>query len=175
VTITTTVDETRDAEAQAQAPVCLAGDLGWLLNQASHVLATEMTAALAALDVTPRDVCALRTAATASFTQIELARAVGVDKTTMVVMLDELEAAGLAERRPSSTDRRARIVQVTGKGKRKLASAQRVVDRVQADVLATLGDGSGEPLMAALGRLVGDRLSEPVACEQSPRRPRSPA
>ena len=99
MTITTTI-----GEQPATTPTCLFGDLGWLLAQANHVLATEMTAALSALDVAPRDVCALRTALNGGFTQIELARAVGVDKTTMVVMLDELEAAGLA-----SGARRARI------------------------------------------------------------------
>ncbi len=101
--MTTPVSE----EQRGAAPTCLGSDLGWLLAQAQHVLATELTAALAPLEVAPRDVCALTTAAGASHTQIELARAVGVDKTTMVVMLDELEAAGLAERRPSPADRRA--------------------------------------------------------------------
>ena len=35
------------------------------------------------------------------YTQTELVRMVGLDKTTMVVTLDQLEAEGLAERRPS--------------------------------------------------------------------------
>jgi len=151
----------------------LTTDLGWLLAQANHVLATEMSAALAGLDLAPRDVCALNAALGGSFTQIELARAVGVDKTTMVVMLDELEAAGLAERRPSSTDRRARIVAVTAQGKRKLADAQVVVRGVEADVLATLPATLRGQFVDALGRLVCSRLSEPVECSQPVRRPRS--
>ena len=53
---------------------------------------------------------------TGEFTQTEIARMVGLDKTTMVVTVDELEAAGLAERRPSSTDRRARVIEVTKDG-----------------------------------------------------------
>ena len=59
------------------------------------------------------------------YTQTELARIVGLDKTTMVVTLDELEAAGLAERRPSATDRRARVVAVTKAGERKVRQADR--------------------------------------------------
>ena len=170
-TVTTSESEAREAAA----PTCLGTDLGWLLAQAQHVLATELTAALAPLEVAPRDVCALTTAASASYTQIELARAVGVDKTTMVVMLDELEAAGLAERRPSPADRRARIVAVTPKGRRRLAQAQRIVGRVQEDVLTTLPVASRVGLVEALGRLVSDRLAEPMPCEQAVRRPRSPA
>jgi MarR family transcriptional regulator, transcriptional regulator for hemolysin len=41
-------------------------------------------------------------------TQSQLAAQCALDKTTMVFALDELERAGLAERRPSRTDRRAR-------------------------------------------------------------------
>ncbi|MEK8105286.1 MarR family winged helix-turn-helix transcriptional regulator [Micromonospora sp. M12] len=41
-----------------------------------------------------------------------------MDKTTMVVTLDQLERAGLAERRPVPTDRRARLVAVTPAGRR---------------------------------------------------------
>ena len=43
---------------------------------------------------------------------------IGLDKTTMVVTVDELERAGLAERQASSTDRRARIIKVTPAGRR---------------------------------------------------------
>ena len=45
----------------------------------------------------------LSTARTGEFTQKELADMVGLDKTTMVVTVDALEAAGLAERVPSPT------------------------------------------------------------------------
>jgi len=43
-------------------------------------------------------------------TQIQIAELAYLDKTTMVVTVDALEKAGLAQRRQSSTDRRARIV-----------------------------------------------------------------
>ena len=173
ITTTPAPDEAR--AAPAPAPACLTSDLGWLLAQANHVLTTEATAALTDLGIAPRDVCALSTALAGNFTQIELARAIGVDKTTMVVMLDHLEAAGLAERRQSSTDRRARIVTVTPKGRRTLTAAQTVIERVQADVLATLPAGLRAQFLDALGRLVSGRLSEPVECAQPVRRPRSRA
>ncbi len=171
--ITTTPESGEPTAPLAPAPTCLTNDLGWLLAQANHVLTTETTAALAGLGIAPRDVCALNTALGGSFTQIELARAVGVDKTTMVVMLDHLEAAGLAERRASSTDRRARIVTVTPKGKRTLVAAQAVVDRVQAGVLASLPATLRAQFLDALGRLVCGRLSVPVERSVPVRRPRS--
>src|SRR6184192_1023646 len=87
------------------APVGVCQDLMFLLSQASHVLQTEMTAALARLGISPRHYCVLKQGMAADYTQIRLAELCGLDKTTMVVTLDELERAGLAERRPSTTDR----------------------------------------------------------------------
>src|ERR671916_3163951 len=89
-----------------EQPEPLAANLGWLLAQASHVLKTELTAALEGLGVSPRAHHVLATALGEEYTQTELARIVGIDKTTMVVTLDELEAAGLAERRAAAAPRR---------------------------------------------------------------------
>src|SRR6266566_5382636 len=110
------------------APPPLAANLAWLLSQASYALATQLTAALQDLGVSPRAHCVLSTALTGELTQTELANAVGLDKTTMVVTVDELEAAGLAERRPSKTDRRARVIGVTAAGARKVRAAEKVLD-----------------------------------------------
>ncbi len=58
-----------------------------------------MTAAFEAAGGTPRGHCVLSTARTGAYTQKELADRIGLDKTTMVVTLDALEAAGLARAR----------------------------------------------------------------------------
>jgi DNA-binding MarR family transcriptional regulator len=88
----------------------------------------------------------------------------------MVVTLDELEAAGLAERKPAEGDRRARIVAVTDAGVRKVAEAERIVARIQAGVLAELPARERERFVDALALLVGDRLAEPVPCSPAVRR-----
>ena len=119
----------------ANGPQPLGANLGWLLAQASHALKTELTAALEDLGVSPRAHHVLHTAMRGEYTQTELARIVGLDKTTMVVTLDELEAAGLAERLPSATDRRARVIAVTKAGERKVRQAEEIASRIQADVL----------------------------------------
>jgi MarR family transcriptional regulator for hemolysin len=160
------VEMTRIApEAQSFSP-----DLCWLLSRASYTLTTELTAALEGLGVSPRAHCVLAAALTGDHTQTELARMVGLDKTTMVVTLDELEAAGLAERRPSSEDRRARVISVTKAGKRKVEEAEAIADRIRADVLGVLPAHERKVFLDALTRLVADRLSEPVACSQPVRR-----
>ena len=162
------MDATAETVAAGSAPC--SGDLCWLLSRASHVLTTELTAALEGLGISPRAHSVLAAAVTGEHTQIELARMVGLDKTTMVVTLDELEAAGLAERRPSATDRRARVIAVTKAGQRKLRDAQRIGGQVRDDVLAALPAEDRDVFLDSLRRLVGDRLSEPVACSQPVRR-----
>src|SRR3954469_5263445 len=156
----------------ASAPTRTVTDLSYLLSQAGHVLSTQMTAAFAELGITPRAYCVLFHAMEAERTQIELAAISDLDKTTMVVTVDELEKAGLAERRPSSTDRRARIIAVTEAGERAVAEGMRVADRVHRDVLAALPEEHREPFVAALTLLVGGHLSTPAESEHQVRRPR---
>jgi MarR family transcriptional regulator, transcriptional regulator for hemolysin len=158
---------TKDSQAEAPA---LSGDLCWLLSRASHALTTQLTAAMAELGLSPRAQCVLATAMSGEYTQTALAQAVGLDKTTMVVTIDELEAAGLAERRPAAGDRRARIVAVTKAGERKVAKGREIVARLQAEVLESLPAREREHLLASLGRLVSDRLAEPSPCQPPVRR-----
>jgi DNA-binding MarR family transcriptional regulator len=131
----------------------LAANLGWLLAQASHVMKTEVTAALESLGISPRAHHVLKTAMQGDYTQTELAHIVGLDKTTMVVTLDELEATGLAERRPSATDRRARVIAVTKAGAAKVRQAEAITAQIHADVLEALPAGERRALVDGLARL----------------------
>jgi MarR family transcriptional regulator for hemolysin len=147
-------------------------DLIFLLSQAAHALTTELTAGLAGLGITPRSHCVLSHALGGDLTQIRLAERCALDKTTMVVTVDELERAGLAERRPSAMDRRARMIAVTEAGEHVVAEANAVVARIYREVLGALPDGERDAFVAALSRLVDGRLSHPPACERPVRRPR---
>ncbi|HCU49816.1 MAG TPA: MarR family transcriptional regulator [Micromonosporaceae bacterium] len=156
------------------APVETSRDLMFLLSQASHVLMTELTAGLADLGASCRHYCVLSQAMTNDLTQIRLAELCGLDKTTMVVTIDELEKAGLAERRPSSTDRRVRIIAVTDAGVQLVATAEKVVAEIYENVLNTLPGDERDAFMNGLARLVGGRLSTPVQCGGRTPRRRSP-
>jgi MarR family transcriptional regulator for hemolysin len=147
------------------------GNLGWLLSVTSHALATEMHAALESLNVTPRAHCVLSTAVQGEFTQTELAHAVGLDKTTMVTTVDELEKAGLAERRPSARDRRARVIAVTDAGRRMVDEGEKVVAETQDEILSSLPEEQRDALMNALSSLIHQRLATPPHCgTAAPRR-----
>jgi DNA-binding MarR family transcriptional regulator len=152
-------------------------DLAFLLSQASHALATELTVRLDELGITPRSHCVLSRALAGELTQSQVAEQCALDKTTMVVTLDALERAGLAERRPSSSDRRVRIIGVTEEGERVVAAADAIVALTYSDVLASLPENQREPFLDSLARLVAGRLATPPECQKPPRRraPRAPA
>jgi MarR family transcriptional regulator for hemolysin len=147
-----------------------AEDLGLLLSLASHGLATRMAAAFDGEGLTPRGHCVLSKAAREELTQGRLAELAGLDKTTMVATIDELERQGLAERRPSPHDRRARVIAVTEAGEQAVARGREIADRVQDEILAELPDEQREAFVAALSSLVDGGLGTPVACDQGVRR-----
>jgi len=147
-------------------------DLSFLLDHTSHVLRTRMSAALAEIGLTARMHCVLVHALQEERTQIQLAELGDMDKTTMVVTVDALEKAGLAERRPSSTDRRARIIAVTAQGARLAARSQEIVDGVHRDALAAIPAKEREVLLRAMNRLVSGHLAVPVEQPQPVRRAR---
>jgi len=162
--------KTQEPAATSEESQCFGGNLAWLLYRAHWALAAELAAALEPLGVSARAYHVLRAALSGDHTRTELAGMIGLDKTTMVVTVDELERAGLAERKLSPSDRRARIVSVTAAGKRKLAEAERVKEHVQTEVLEELSAREGEALMNALSKLVEGRLAEQVECTPPLRR-----
>ncbi len=153
----------------AECPECLGGNLVWLLGQAHYALLSEVSAAFAPLGISSRGYHVLSVAVTGPHTQTELAELVGLDKTTMVVTVDELEAAGLAERRPSEADRRARVIVVTEAGERKVAEGRKLIKAMQDDVLEALPARQGAAFVDSLATLVRERL-EPVECSPPLRR-----
>ena len=87
--------------------------------------------------------------------QQELGSAMGVDPSTMVALIDQLEAAGLAERRPRPTDRRAREVAITPKGRRVLEQARQLAVQVEDEVLRGLNATERRRMVALLKKADG--------------------
>jgi DNA-binding MarR family transcriptional regulator len=156
----------------AMAPTRTEPDLSFLLDHTSHVLRTRMSAALAEIGLTARMHCVLVHALEEERTQIQLAEIGDMDKTTMVVTVDALEKAGLAERRPSGKDRRARIIAVTEEGARVAERSQEIVDRVHEEALATLPADERKVFLRAMNRLVTGHLASPAENPQPVRRAR---
>ncbi|MFI9586437.1 MarR family winged helix-turn-helix transcriptional regulator [Streptomyces sp. NPDC052236] len=156
----------------AMTPTRTEPDLSFLLDHTSHVLRTRMSAALAEIGLTARMHCVLVHALEGERTQAQLAELGDMDKTTMVVTVDALEKAGLAERRPSAQDRRARIIAVTEEGARVARGSQEIVDGVHREALAALPEGDRDALLRALKHLVDGVLASPAASPRPARRAR---
>ncbi|MVO86484.1 winged helix DNA-binding protein [Streptomyces sp. p1417] len=156
----------------AMAPTRTQPDLSFLLDHTSHVLRTHMAAALAEVGLTARMHCVLVHALEEERTQARLAELGDMDKTTMVVTVDALEQAGLAERRPAGHDRRARIVAVTAAGAELALRSQEIVDRVHREALGSLPEGDRAVLLRVLGQLVEGHLAVPAEGDRPVRRAR---
>jgi len=149
---------------EAAPPEQLSDDLCWLLARASALLNAESSAALRELGITPRQHYVMVTARSGEHTQTDLARTVGLDKTTLMVTLDELERTGLAERRPLPRDRRARLVAVTPAGERVLEQADTALQRSRLGVLSLLPDDERPVFLSALARLAFAHEGDLPAC-----------
>jgi MarR family transcriptional regulator for hemolysin len=147
-------------------------DLSMLLNQAGYALTSRLSAALEEVGISVRVYCVLAKAAEGDYTQSQLAELAWMDKTTMVVTLDEMEARGLAERRHSPGDRRVRVIAITAKGRQLLDRADRIVQSLYDELLADVGPRQRDAFVAVLEQLVAGPLAAPFHLEKPTRRRR---
>lgn len=129
--------------------------LGYLLKHAQIRLGEASAEALAAFDINGRELAVLVVlAAEYPLSQLEAAGRLGVDRTTMVALIDDLEEKGLVARRRSPDDRRKNIVELTAEGQSCLRRAEERRQEVERRFLAPLGDAEAERLVHALQVLV---------------------
>jgi MarR family transcriptional regulator, lower aerobic nicotinate degradation pathway regulator len=144
-------DDTAATKPSADTAVAeFAGQLFFRLWRASH---TRIAEALASIGLTPALFGLLNVlGAREGAIQLELASAMGIDPSTIVSLVDELEGAGLAKRRPHPNDRRAREVTITPKGRRLLERGRRMAFQVEDEVLRGLTASERRELLSLLRR-----------------------
>ena len=71
-------------------------------------------------------------------TQLELARSIRYDKTRLIALLDGLEQRGLISRSTAPEDRRARIVELTPRGRDRVEAAQHDIHQMEDKLLAPI-------------------------------------
>ena len=120
-------------------------------SQASLSLANQMLAQIG--------LCARQAGILTMVTELEpmtqkaLADALGIDRTTMVALLDDLEDKGFVARQRHPRDRRAFLVHPTDSGRAAKAAAVRILDEQQRRFLAPLTPAERRQLAALLTRL----------------------
>jgi DNA-binding MarR family transcriptional regulator len=136
------------------------GQLFFRLWRATHTRTAEV---LGSVGLTPALFALLNViGAREGAIQQELGSALGIDRSTMVSLIDQLEGAGLARRRPSATDRRAREIAITPKGRRLLQRARGLSSQVEDEVLAGLTAKERRELLALLRRALDSAPAQPL-------------
>ncbi len=137
-------------------------DFGWALGVVSRRYRELAMGAVAGLPAGPRGyhvLCAVSDGPPRS--QLALARRLGIDKTVMTHLIDDLEQAGLVTRCPDPQDRRARQVVITASGAQALARAREQVADAEAHLLASLGADDCERLRDLAGRVARHAQASP--------------
>jgi DNA-binding MarR family transcriptional regulator len=140
-------------------------DLGWALGMVFRLYLKSAGAAMADLPGGPRGYQVLAEAASnQAGTQLALAQRLGIDRTVMTYLLDDLEGAGLVERRPDPADRRARRIVATEHGQARLAELDGRLRQAEQHVLAALDDADRDTFRELLRRVATHaHVLDPVA------------
>ena len=132
------------------------------VHKATRQLGVYMTEASRALGVEPNEGHLL------SYTLLygpcpvsELSRVFGYPPSTLTGMLDRLEAADLLVREPNAADRRSFLVRVTPDGGEVARALRELLERLEADIVARVGEAHMEGFAAvldALGDITGIQI-----------------
>jgi DNA-binding MarR family transcriptional regulator len=129
--------------------------LAYLFKHAERLMSELHAPALAPFDLHARELgvlLAIDRIEPAS--QQQIAQRLGIDRTTMVAMLDVLEAKGIIARRPDPDDRRRNVVELTPAGQRILRQAIAASDAAEAQLLTPLNPEEREQLRELLARIL---------------------
>ena len=150
-------------------PDRLTGDLGWGLAVVFRAYVKAADAATEGMPSGHRGYQVLCAAARDEpGSQAALAQRLGIDRTVMTYLLDDLEAANLVERQPDPADRRSRRVVATAHGREVLAERDTRLARAEQHLLAALTpdeQASFRALLATLAAHANDLDPVLTACE----------
>jgi DNA-binding MarR family transcriptional regulator len=150
------MDAVSDSEIEEpRLPATLTARIGYMLKHVHARFQSIQQEALAPLGLTGRSLAVLVVAAeNAHELQQRIGERLGVDRTTMVAMIDTLEAAGFVERRSDPNDRRGRLVDVTPLGQRALAKGLKASAEIERIFLASLAPSERRVFREMLARLM---------------------
>jgi DNA-binding MarR family transcriptional regulator len=145
------------ADAHSDAPLlhpALVRNTGYLISRLGFYAAKQFAERLATVGLTPRLWGAMNMLDhEGDVSQQQLGRAIGMDPSSVVSTIDELEAKGWVQRRRHPTDRRAYALHITDAGRETLTRARRLAGGAQNELLAPLDDAERAQLHDLLLRL----------------------
>lgn len=164
-----TVEEKMSGNDSATDGMMMPGDFGWAL---ATVLRGYQLKFDEAVGVLPGGVRGFQVLSTVVHRDPENQQALGshlgIDRTVLTYLIDELVEESLVERVPSPTDRRARKIIITDNGRQVMKSAEERVAGFEAELLESLDEDAARELFATIKGLAMDvHRSRPgvSACE----------
>ena len=149
------VDRVERGPGSAEPGDELTGRLGYLLKHVQQRLYELTSAALAPYGISGRELGVLLVLdALGPTSQRDAATRLGVDRTTMVALIDALEAKSVVVRRPYEEDRRRNVVEFTEPGRELLRQARAASDEAERRFLGALDDAAAEGFRAQLRALL---------------------
>ena len=128
--------------------------LGYHLRRAQVAAFQSFAETVNEPDITPGRLGVLAiVAANPGLSQTELANALGIDRSTMVAVIDRLENRGLVVRRPAPADRRSYALHLTPVGTSFLAEIHARAMRHERDIARRLSPEERAQLIALLRRI----------------------
>jgi DNA-binding MarR family transcriptional regulator len=129
--------------------------LGYLLKHAQARMAELNEKMLAPYGINGRELGVLVVIADHEpGSQLQVAQRMGVDRTTMVALLDTLEDKGLVSRHPHAEDRRRNVVELTETGQDTVRKATAASDAAEREFLAPLDPSAAAQLRESLWTVV---------------------
>ncbi len=142
---------TETPAASTGAALGLPDHLGYLLKRARLRFDSLAAPALAAIGLDGRELAVLAVlAAGDALSQHEVAGQLGIDRSTMVSLVDALQSRGLVQRRQAAADRRKNFVLLTADGRDLLSEAQAVRSDVEQRFLSGLSAAEASQLRRLL-------------------------
>lgn len=142
-------------------------DLGFAIGAVFRAYARAVEAAVGEIPGGPRGYQVLAAAVqNEAGSQKSLAERLGVDRTVMTYLLDDLEQADLVVRRPDPADRRSRHIVATEHGRQRWEAMRARVGQVEQHLLNALPAESQDPFRTMLCTLAGhlnNHGQDPVA------------
>lgn len=133
----------------------LAASPGYLFSHVARLLRQRVEAALAPVELTLYEYVTLRLIALdAPLSQGMLGETYGIDRTTMVAIVDRLEKRELMARQRDPADRRRYNLKLSARGRKLLARAQRLAQHEQKAFLSPLPEAEWEKVRQAIWLLI---------------------
>jgi DNA-binding MarR family transcriptional regulator len=144
------------SESQDRPGAELTDRLGFLLKHAQQRLTELTSAALGPFGISGRELAVLLVFdALGPTSQQDAARRLGVVRTTMVALVDGLEAKGIVQRAPYAQDRRRNVVTFTEQGAETFREALAASDAAERAFLGGLDEAQAAAFRARLRALIG--------------------